>query len=472
MKTRLLTLVIVSLFTVSAAHGQVSLIASNDKKPVKKSNVTELELTISSAAEPVPALRYQFEFDYLKRKTGNAAIEYMKVAEHFPEELSKNVSDWWDLPIGELPDQAEFYINADQWYKLLLSASLCEQCDWQIPIRQEGIAALLPHLSTMRNYARAIALKARLEIANGHFDQAVETISVGFIMAQNTAKDGVLISQLVGIAISGIMLETVEDFIACDNAPNLYWAMAFLPRPMFVMNDVMDVERAWVFVSMPDLGKLEETIMTEQQAAAKVNEMMSTMTMLEGDSSGQQGLVAVLMLRDYAAAKAFLKSQGYSDDKLEQMPAVQAVMIYYFKDYKILSDDLYKWFAIPFPQAWPHLKETDKLISQRSKTDFKNPLVMVLPAIARVYENEIRLASRRCAVEAIEAIRMYAAENNKLPDSLADIKIVPVPKDPSTGKPFEYKKTASNKATLEAGNYEENARSYRYSLTLKADETK
>jgi hypothetical protein len=39
----------------------------------------------------------------------------------------------------------------------------------------------------------------------------------------------------------------------------------------------------------------------------------------------------------------------------------------------------------------------------------------------------------------IEALRIYAANHQgQLPDKLADVTDVPVPNDPSTGKPFEY----------------------------------
>src|SRR5262249_10492651 len=41
-------------------------------------------------------------------------------------------------------------------------------------------------------------------------------------------------------------------------------------------------------------------------------------------------------------------------------------------------------------------------------------------------------------LRAIEALRMHAAEHGRFPDKLEDVTVVPVPRDPYTGKPFEY----------------------------------
>ncbi len=44
------------------------------------------------------------------------------------------------------------------------------------------------------------------------------------------------------------------------------------------------------------------------------------------------------------------------------------------------------------------------------------------------------------ALRSVEAIRLHAASQGQaLPRALDEIKLVPVPDDPTTGKPFEYK---------------------------------
>ena len=49
----------------------------------------------------------------------------------------------------------------------------------------------------------------------------------------------------------------------------------------------------------------------------------------------------------------------------------------------------------------------------------------------------------------VEALRMHAAQTGKLAQSLEEIKVVPVPLNPVTGKAFSYK-VEGNHALLES----------------------
>src|SRR4029079_3378426 len=64
---------------------------------------------------------------------------------------------------------------------------------------------------------------------------------------------------------------------------------------------------------------------------------------------------------------------------------------------------------------------------------------MNLPAVEKVFEAHDCTHTHVAALRAVEAVRLFAAANEgKLPKSLADVKSVPVPDDPFTGKPFGY----------------------------------
>jgi len=68
------------------------------------------------------------------------------------------------------------------------------------------------------------------------------------------------------------------------------------------------------------------------------------------------------------------------------------------------------------------------------------PLSSFLPAIGKVSAATAFLDRQIAALRCVEAIRLYAAAHDgKLPATLADIKEVPIPDDPMTGKPFDYK---------------------------------
>ncbi|HEX5269924.1 MAG TPA: hypothetical protein VFW33_05535, partial [Gemmataceae bacterium] len=68
-----------------------------------------------------------------------------------------------------------------------------------------------------------------------------------------------------------------------------------------------------------------------------------------------------------------------------------------------------------------------------------------------VYGAAARLDRRIAALRCVEALRLYAAAHDgKLPVALADVKEVPIPDDPMTGKPFAYK-VDGDTATITAG---------------------
>jgi len=77
----------------------------------------------------------------------------------------------------------------DRWECLLFStmdqAARFESCDWQLPIREgEFISMLLPELQQSRTWARLLSAKARLEIAEEKYDQAVRTLQTGLAAGQ------------------------------------------------------------------------------------------------------------------------------------------------------------------------------------------------------------------------------------------------------------------------------------------------
>jgi hypothetical protein len=71
-----------------------------------------------------------------------------------------------------------------------------------------------------------------------------------------------------------------------------------------------------------------------------------------------------------------------------------------------------------------------------------------LPAVGSALAAQTRLDRDFAALQTLEAIRIHLAETGKLPDKLSDITVVPVPLNPMTNEPFEYR-LADGQATLE-----------------------
>src|SRR5665213_249037 len=140
------------------------------------------------------------------------------------------------------------------------------------------------------------------------------------------------------------------------------------------------------------------------------------------------------------------------------MPEFQVVCLYAYLEYRYSLDETLKWIHAPNGLRHPGFKKSaEKYQAALTRLDRMffggalGPLFGVKESIGatyvKVYTVVGRTDRRFAALECVEALRMYAAQNGKWPAALADAADVPVPMDPMTGKPFEYR-VEENKAVL------------------------
>src|SRR5262249_33684781 len=126
-------------------------------------------------------------------------------------------------------------------------------CDWNYTLpeqKEEVIEVLMPDLQDMRDWARLLSLKARVEIAERKYDDAVATIETGVSFSRHIGAGPFMINALVGVAAAQVMLGCAQELISMPDAPNLYWALTALPRPLVSLRMAQENERmqpAWLF---------------------------------------------------------------------------------------------------------------------------------------------------------------------------------------------------------------------------------
>ncbi len=96
-----------------------------------------------------------------------------------------------------------------------LKASRGEHVDWGIEY-EEGIGAMLPHLGKLRHTARILSADAIRLLDEGEVEQAAERLAAIYRMGEQTSQDRVLISSLVGIAITSLANNQLEEFIVSE----------------------------------------------------------------------------------------------------------------------------------------------------------------------------------------------------------------------------------------------------------------
>jgi hypothetical protein len=459
--------------------------------------VTPTKMTLHPTALPAPVLRYRLLPDLREQKAGNAATHYKQAMELFkkkkPEgaeavgEFADRIDRWVartrleDLPRDEVHT---FLKPLEEVLKEIEAGAHCQKCDWEMTerLREKGIGALLPEIQDQRELAGLLALRARLEVADGKPEKALGTIRSGLAMAKHTGDSPTLISALVGIAIGTRMLERLEEVIQQPGAPNLYWALTDLRQPFIDMREGLEGERIGILGTFPGIEESAVDLNAGPLPAEKIPTIVKAFGIAIDRPLDYKERIAVSLLiaRRHDKAKEALIAYGRPRDKVEAMPHVQVALLHAIMEYDELMDELTKWQSFPYWQAREGVQQAEQKVRQ-SRVRAGNPLLnegpalplapLLLPAVIRVLEARVRLERRFAALRCVEAVRLYAhTHGGKLPETLEAIKDVPLPLDPVTGKPFAYK-VEGETATLHGpppGKDEPNKNNtVLYELTLK-----
>ncbi len=436
------------LLVMSVSMCGITLGQTNTATPAASQPDKFVEITISGAAEPVPALQYRLLPMVTDQKPGNAAIDWFKLTASMPtddiirmrlslKEGDPDCSELLDMPFAKF--KSEYLDYADKYYKVstwdfLKHAALSESCDWQDHF-EDGMDMVLPSLSDLKRIARYVALEVRVEIARGNYNRALELLSYNFALAEDVGKGKTLIQNLVGIGIAALSYEMLEDFVSQSDAPNLYWALELMPDKLIDMRQAYESEMNLWFKGYID--GLENDILSVEQA----NKIFMDMFQLTDVSTGtidSVGLAAFVGM-NYVPAKKQLHEIGYDQSRIELMPATQVVLLAMWKEYVPLRDNVFKYLFLPYYQGHDLLAKQEKELAVISSShSIKNIFIDILPAVSKASLLRDSLQVRGDTLQCVEAIRMYVAAYGKLPENLSDIKYAPTPINAFTGKPLKY----------------------------------
>ncbi len=455
--TILCAAVILTAVLPRVSPGQSGLMAP--PSPKKKGPPT-LKFTVLPSAEPIPALKYQFLPTLMDRRRGNAAVNYNKLAiqveTRFKDEDLDRIKAWCSVgqtPLGELPlgEVRALLAKHKRFLADLDTAARFNQCDWQAfddPVDFYRLA--LPELQNLRQMCRLLGVRARLEIAEGRYDDAVHSLQTGYAAGQHAADSPTLVSGLVGVACSSVMSSRVAELVQRPDAPNLYWALASLPDPLIDLRPGFEGEMYSIHLSCPKMADIESGGHNEEYWRDAVNGLWAKVTEIGGGPKegvlGTEPVVAILAARGYPMARQALIDWGRSPEEVDRMPVSQVTAIYTIRTYEEFRDNLFKWFHVPFWQAGDIDQAEMTLVREGRFREIIPIASLVLPAINAANRAGVRCEREIRMLQVVEAIRMHG----RLPQRLAEITKVPIPLDPGTGKPFGYQ-LKGDTAILEAG---------------------
>jgi hypothetical protein len=444
----------------------------SDEKKANKTDETEWvidrSLHLTPRAAPVPALKYRLFPLALELKEGNAVPIYLRLVHERNDETRRQwekAAQWSRLPPDELPiRKARNFFKSNRYMMQQLDLGARRKtAEWNYTLDAgDPIGLLVPDIQTMRVYGGLLALKARVEIASGDYAAAAYTLQTGFAFSRHASNGPFLITSLVGVAIASQISDALLDWVGRDGAPNLYWSLSSLPRPLIEMRKQLEFEQGVVELQFPVLGDLKRArTPAEWDAALKEfrTELKRLMPLADGEEDKKSPRFPPLPRRgptDPAAqspelptAREYLvKHLHLPAAQVKMMPPAQVLLLHVAGVNDEYRDDLFKGAHLPVTEALPIFQAALRRMKAAPDTEATRLPHLLLPGIHNVVLAANRLERRIDALRVVEAVRLYAAAHQgRLPDSLADITEVPVPRDQGTGKPFQYRRTKET-ATL------------------------
>lgn len=473
----------------------VALVAAADK-PGKKGGwvaqrdaqtgnmVRVMEMMLHPQQEPRPALKYRFVPDDFDLVDGNAAIFYLKAMGFLEQDAARkhlmqfdedawnrmlaqrkagNFSGqvppyvWQGMTPQELPlDEVKQYLSLTSFQpQFLKDAATRRTMDLDRRMRDvdDPIGYLLPDIQEMRTLAYLQDLRCRVAVAEGRIQDALDILSQQYVMAWHLGGDEVVVANLVGVVCAEMTFEDVLYLVQRPETPNLYWALATLPRPLIDLRRARAFERQLLYEQFKMLREVDETprpVGYWQEFVDRLAGQVGTVARefrlpaaVSRDPATARTAIVGFVASAYPGARRFLVEQcGLSPEQVASYPTAQAVFLAVVRYYDQARDDVFKWTYIPFSQtptgtgggAYP-----DTLQVKPDEVGWcAMPADELLAVAGDSSGSAVRAQQTIALLQTVEAIRMYgAAHQAKLPPALDDVPVA-APVDPATDEPFDY----------------------------------
>jgi hypothetical protein len=210
-----------------------------------------VKLVLRPAKAPEPPQKYGLLPKADRQIDADAVPLYEKAIQAMPNgrKQEDQIREWLKLPPEQLPVKQveEFIQRHTESLRLAARAARCKECNW--PEWKPGMPG--PELTSYRKVAFVVALWVRWEIASGGHEGALLAMQTGFAMADHLSQGPTIVQNLVAVAVGALICREVELFVQGQDSPNLYWALANLPRSLANMEKAIEKEGANLKVYSP-----------------------------------------------------------------------------------------------------------------------------------------------------------------------------------------------------------------------------
>lgn len=402
-------------------------------------------LQISPQATTRPALRWRLLPPAVDYTAGNAAGKYKAAAAALQKSLDHADGELLD----ELLEQPLAGLDAGRGaallerqsgaLALLEAGARMDALDWQSKVREEGIKVLLPHLGTCRTLCRLLAVGVRVDVARRDWPAAQRKLQTGLALGQHVGQGDTLVEALVGAGISAKMLRAAREWMSEPTSPNLYWALADLPRPFIDGRRALGHQRFFIDFMMPTVKRCREGRFDANTWADLVKDLAGVRGAMEPGEPGQVLTGVGAGLAFLPSAREYLKDSGFTPEEIQKMPIPEQLGRWFVGTCDETLDEVFKWHGLPIA-AGPDDRAMERTI-QEMGARYRNPLPgVLLPSLTRARKTFAQVDRQLVMMMAAEAIRHHSATTGRLPVKLTDVSL-PILPDPLTGRALNYQLT-------------------------------
>jgi hypothetical protein len=455
--------------------------ASWAEAPSKKADDLPPRFVLDLGALPADGLRSprpkRLWPSEVERIPGNAALAYYR-ALYFYEEVrrikaigqdkdfnqreTESIVRWIDLPLGNFP-RKEVRAQIGPHHLVFPEVALGARrkaCDWDLDDRSEGFSLIKGDLSNgMVDLGRLLALKARLDFAEGRSGEAIETIGSGLALARGMSRGPDVYCVSYGIGVASMMADRLDELVGAPGGLDLAAVLEGLPNPFFDVQHALTKMSTLLELQFPWLRELEKGAATPERIQAIRDDLGRDLKSLFGDPAGGQDREPqdqreLLIAAGAQKFRPALQAKGVPAEVVRAMPDYQVVILNGWLEFRRAWDAL---VGCPKTPYWEHraaLEAADKAaVEAFVKLDFfltGGLYIRMEPfgQTANIVRSQTLLERRIAALRCVAAIRRYAADHQGMPPTALDAlaQVTPIV-DPLSGQPFGYEMT-EDKVTL------------------------
>jgi hypothetical protein len=321
---------------------------------------------------------------------------------------------------------------------------LCD-FDRQIKTVENPMGYLLPEIQAFRDLARLQAMRFLVAMAENRTADAVEILGQIIGMGPHFCQEPFLVSNLVGAACTNIGLQHAHYLSEHPDAPNLYWAIAQLPKPLIRLDQSLAYEREFLYEQVKALREVDSTPKPDAYWSEFIDRFVAAtrgfeVSQLDAlESLGKAGITLAIGANVPKAREYLIEVEGMSGNALDDLPNAQIFFLAMRRFYERYRDEEFKSSYLP-----EHARRKAKFGS----TEFGSlsnryglltiPTSVFLPAVEATHAASLRTQQQVALWQTIESIRHHlATRGNVLPATLEELEL-PAPHDPLTDGPFEY----------------------------------